>query len=50
MGGYFRRREQRVDMATNERPTFGMHHVTVVPTNFEPPEPAVTDATEDDDE
>lgn len=35
MGGYLRPWRQPVDMAATERPTFGMRHPTVVPTNFE---------------
>ncbi len=35
-------------MAAKERPTFGMHHVTVVPTNFEP-QVDDDDASEADD-
>lgn len=46
--GYFRRRKQRSGMATNERPTFGIRHVTVVPTNFEPPAPTVADEAADE--
>jgi hypothetical protein len=33
-------------MAVKERPTFGMHHVTVVPTNFESDE---SDERDDDE-
>ena len=38
---------QQSGMAATQRQPFGMHHVTVVPTNFEP---AVDDDSADEEE